>query len=93
MPANKKYLTKSPLHKILKITSGFVGGYFITIHFFAILLHIFNEGNMLFTARYMGFMLWVTLFLFAFLAKNGWKIAGIYTAVFILLKMILHLIQ
>ncbi len=93
MPANKKYLTKSPLHKILKITSGFIGGYLITITFFAVLLHFFDAGNVLFTLRFMGFLFWTALLLLAFLAKSGWKILGIYTAIYLILKLLLHFLE
>lgn len=43
MPANKKHLTKSPLHRFLKIISGLVGGYAITE---ALLWHFYRIGTL-----------------------------------------------
>jgi len=71
MPANKKYLTKSPIQKFLKITAGFLGGYCVMITFHHLLGYLFEPKNVIITA--------------AFLAKSGWKIWLYYillTAVF-----------
>ena len=52
MPANKKYLTQSPLQRFLKITAGFVGGFIITEAFHMILALWFDFGAIMFTIRY-----------------------------------------
>lgn len=85
MPANKKYLTKSPLQKILKISAGFIGGYCVMITFHYLLGYIFEPKNVIITAAFTGYILWAVLLLLAFLAKSGWKIWLYYillTAIF-----------
>ena len=44
MPANKKYLTQSPLQRFLKITAGFVGGFIITEAFHMVLALWFDNS-------------------------------------------------
>lgn len=78
MPANKKYLTKSPIQRFLKISAGFVGGYGIVEALHMALMDFWGTANSLITLRFGGFILWATLMIIAFLAKNGWKIWGIY---------------
>lgn len=80
MPAQKKYLSKSPFERLLKISAGFVGGYMVTesLHMaFAVWTH---TGNALMTLRFAGFILWACLFIVALIARQGWKIWLIYLA-------------
>ncbi|CAM3982781.1 hypothetical protein SAMN06265348_104379 [Pedobacter westerhofensis] len=74
MPANKKYLTKSPFQKFLKITAGFLGGYCVMISFHYLLGYIFEPKNVIITAAFTGYTLWAILMLLAFLSKSAWKI-------------------
>jgi uncharacterized membrane protein len=37
-----------------------------------------------------GFILWVTLMVIAFLAKNGWKIWGIYLFITLLFALLIY---
>lgn len=78
MPANKKYLTKSGWQRFAKITAGFFGGYMVTVTLFMALAFWTDHKAILLTLRFGGFMLWVGLLIVAFLAKNAWKIWGIY---------------
>lgn len=78
MPANKKYLTNSVSQRFAKISAGFIGGYTITVTLHMALALWIDHVNVLMTLRYAGFLLWAVLFLLAFLARNGWKIWGIY---------------
>lgn len=85
MPANKKYLTKSPFQKFLKITAGFIGGYCVMITFHHLLGYIFEPKNVVITAAFTGYLLWAVLLLAAFLAKSAWKVWLFYiflTAIF-----------
>ncbi|NGM60850.1 hypothetical protein G5B30_02850 [Sphingobacterium sp. SGG-5] len=77
MPANKKYLS-SPFQRFLKITAGFIGGYTVMLSFHIMLTFIFEKKNVVITAAFTGYILWALLLLFAFLAKNGWKVWGLY---------------
>lgn len=78
MPANKKYLTKSPVVRLLKITAGFFGGYAVSVSFHLLLARFFNPGDVLMTAYFSGIILWAVLLLLAFLVENVWKIWLIY---------------
>ena len=77
MPANKKYLS-SPFQRFLKTTAGFIGGYAVMLSFHIMLTLIFEKKNVIITAAFTGYILWALLLLFAFLAKNGWKVWGLY---------------
>ncbi|MGJ1204222.1 hypothetical protein [Sphingobacterium lactis] len=83
MPANKKYLS-TPFQRFLKITAGFIGGYFVMITFHLLLTRLFENKHVIITATFTGYILWAILLLLAFLAKNGWKIWGIYLLLSIL---------
>ncbi|HEY9561094.1 MAG TPA: hypothetical protein VIR29_09950 [Anseongella sp.] len=93
MPANKKYLTKSPLRRWLKITAGFFGGYGVTISFFLMLSGFFEKQNVLMTALVAGSILWAVLMALAFLTKSGWKIWLVYLSLTLLFSLpyLLHL--
>lgn len=92
MPANKKYLTKSPLRRWLKITAGFFGGYAVTISFFLMLSCFFDRQDILVTAVFAGSILWAGLLVLAFLTKSGWKIWLVYLSIALLftLPYLLH---
>ncbi|MEE1963947.1 hypothetical protein V1387_14735 [Allomuricauda taeanensis] len=78
MPANEKYLSSSG-QRFLKITAGILGGFFVTIFFHNALGTIMEEkGGLIITSAYTSFLLWALLMVMAFLAKNGWKVWGIY---------------
>lgn len=91
MPANKKYLTKSPWQRLIKISAGFVGGYILTEAFHMALLQWWNTPNALITLRFFGFILWATLMIFAFMAKNGIKIWGVYLLATAVLALLIYL--
>lgn len=80
MPANPKHLS-TPIQRFAKITAGFIGGYFVTEFFHMFLMLWLDAKNVLITIRYGGFIIWATLMVLAFVAKNGWKIWGIYIAI------------
>lgn len=74
MPANTKYLNKSPWQQFAKISAGILGGYLI-----AALLHmslplwLANPKNVLITSIITLFIVWGALLIVPFLFKNGWK--------------------
>lgn len=84
MPANKKYLS-SPWQRFLKITAGFVGGYFVMLFLHLLLTHVFDQKKVVVTAFITGYILWAVLLLVAFLCKSGWKIWGIYLVLIVIL--------
>ncbi|MBX9448733.1 MAG: hypothetical protein KL787_02990 [Taibaiella sp.] len=86
MPANKKHLTHSPLQRFLKITAAILGGYLVTNSVILLSLHYLDKRNILVTMKFLAYMIWVTLMVFAFLSKNGWKIWGIYLLLTILIS-------
>ncbi|RAV27946.1 hypothetical protein [Sinomicrobium soli] len=88
MPPNKKYLTHSPLQRFAKISAGFLGGYMITEAFFMAFAAWLDPGNALMTLRFAGGILWVGLMVTAFLARNGWKIWGLYLLIALFLTLV-----
>ena len=92
MPANKKYLS-SPLQRFLKITAGFVGGYFVMLSLHLLFTHIVEKKQVIVTAFISGYILWAILLLLAFLCKNGWKIWGIYLVLSVTFYGLFHLLN
>jgi hypothetical protein len=92
MPANKKYLS-SPFQRVLKITAGFIGGYLVMLSLHLVFAAIFEKKQVIVTAFITGYILWAVLLLLAFLSRNGWKIWGIYLALFISFYGLFHLLN
>ncbi|MFT4018392.1 MAG: hypothetical protein QM668_15615 [Agriterribacter sp.] len=78
MPANKKYLTASPVQRTLKITAAFIGGYMVSTAFHQLLMLFFPKKDVHITMHFSVYIMWAILMIIAFLAKNGWKIWGWY---------------
>lgn len=78
MPANPKYLTTSSWSRAGKISAAIVGGYLLSVTFHLALASWFNRVNMVITAAYSGFMLWVALMVVAFLFRSAWKVWLLY---------------
>jgi hypothetical protein len=93
MPANPKYLTKSPWQRFAKITAAILGGYFVSVTFHLALASWLNRANVLMTMAFSGFILWVALMVVAFLAKSGWKIWGIYILLTLVFSLFIYLGQ
>ena len=74
MPAKKKYLTKSPFERFLKITAGFIGGYCVMISFHQLFGYVVEPKYVVITAAFTGYILWAVLLLLAFLAESAWKV-------------------
>ncbi|WP_339702345.1 hypothetical protein [uncultured Marixanthomonas sp.] len=91
MPANKKHLTTSSWQRFAKISAGILGGYIISV-----LLHIAlaywlpNPEIVLITSVFTLYILWVTIIILSFLAKNGWKLWAIYLSISILLSIAIY---
>ncbi|MEL6698385.1 MAG: hypothetical protein AAFP89_19225 [Bacteroidota bacterium] len=78
MPAKEKYLS-TPGQRVLKITAGLIGGFAVAILFHnALGVLIENKGALIITSAVTSFLLWAFCMVFAFMAKNGWKVWGIY---------------
>lgn len=78
MPANKKYLTTSPLQRTLKITAALIGGYMVSVAFHQFLMLFLPKKDMHITMHFSVYIMWAVLMILAFLAKSGWKIWGWY---------------
>lgn len=82
MPANRKYLTKSPWQKGAKFTAGLIGGYAISALFHMVLaLLLPAHKEVLATSMFTLFILWIILLIIPYLFKNGWKVWGIYLSI------------
>lgn len=91
MPANPKYLNKSPWHQFAKITAGIIGGYII-----AALLHLClplflpYPKEVLITSIFTVFMVWCVFLIIPFLFTNGWKAWALYLIIIVILYIIYH---
>lgn len=90
MPANPKYLTKSKTQRFAKITAAILGGYLVSVSFHLALAAWFDRANVIITMAFSCFILWVALMVIAFLAKNGWKIWGIFLALTFVFSAIVY---
>lgn len=93
MPANPKYLTQSIGQRFLKITAAILGGYLVSVSFHLALAAWFDKTAIVMTMSFSGFILWVGLMIVAFLAKNGWKIWGIYLLLTLFFYLLIYLNQ
>lgn len=87
MPANKKYLTKSPWLRLAKILAGTAGGYAVMFSFHLLLTRLFPAQNVVATSFITGYILWAVLLLVAFVARNVWKVWAAYIALTILFSL------
>jgi len=93
MPANEKYLS-SPGQRFLKITAGLLGGFVLTILFHNAIGSLLTEkGGLIITSAYSSFILWALCLVFAFMAKSGWKIWGIYLLLIFVFAGIIYVNQ
>lgn len=90
MPANKKYLTKSPWLKALKILVGVIGGYTVSVSFSLALTKIFNAPKVMITWFLLGYLVWAVLLLNVFLAKRLWLVSLIYILLALVFSAIYH---
>jgi len=84
MPANKKYLTKSPWIRCAKILTGTVGGYAVMLSFHLFITKFFLHKEVVVTSFITGYILWAILLLKAFLANNVWRVLAFYVSLTIL---------
>lgn len=91
MPANPKYLTHSPWQRFAKITAAILGGYMVTTAFHLSLATWVNKVDVIITSTFSSFILWTILMVLTFLAKNGWKIWGVYILITALLVAFMFL--
>lgn len=78
MPANKKYLTKSPWLRLSKILAGMAGGYAVTLSLHLFFASFLPKENVIITAYITGYVLWAFLLLYAFVAQSVWRVWAIY---------------
>jgi hypothetical protein len=81
MPANKKYLTQSPWQRFAKISAAILGGLMVAVTFHMALASWLDHVSIIITSTFTAFIMWAILMVVAFLAKNGWKIWGLYLLV------------
>jgi hypothetical protein len=78
MPANKKYLTKSPWLRLSKILAGTAGGYAVMMSFHVFFTSFLPKEHVIATSFFTGYILWAFLLLYAFIAPNVWRVWIIY---------------
>ncbi|MBB6003789.1 hypothetical protein [Arcicella rosea] len=93
MPAKKEYLSTSG-QRVLKASAGILGGLFLSVAIHLLLGILFkNKVAVMLTGTFTAFLLWAALLAIAFLAKNGWKIWGIYLVGILICSSIIYLIR
>lgn len=93
MPANPKYLTQSKWQRFAKISAAILGGYLVSISFHLALASWFDRKTIVITMVFSGFIVWVALMIVAFLARNGWRIWGVYLLLTALFSGLIYLGQ
>jgi hypothetical protein len=78
MPANKKYLTRSPWLRLSKILAGTLGGYVVMLSFHLVLTLFLPTEVVVITGFITGYLLWALLLLWAFVAQNVWRVWLMY---------------
>ena len=91
MPANPKYLTRSPWQRFAKITAAIFGSYMVATAFHLALATWVDKVDVIISSTFTLFILWAILMVLTFLAKNGWKIWGIYILATLLLIGVMYL--
>ena len=74
MPANPKYLTRSPWQRGARILAGIGGGYAVMVSLHLLLTQVFPRQNVLATAFLTSYGLWAVLLLWAFLDCYWWRV-------------------
>lgn len=94
MPAKQEYLSGTG-QRILKISAGFLGGYMLSLAIHLLIAAVFPalQAEVMLTAAYFIFFLWVVFMILAFMSKNGWKIWGIYLSSTIIIGVIIYLLK
>lgn len=86
MPANIKYLTTSRWQRFAKVSAAILGSYLVAMSFHLALAAWICRPEVIITSAFSAVILWAALMAMTFLARNGWKIWGLYllvTAVFL----------
>ena len=91
MPAKKEYLTTTG-QRALKLSAGILGGYVLStcLHLLVAVVTPFRE-QILLSSTFTFFLCWAGLMVLAFLARNGWKIWGIYLVSSVVFSGIIYL--
>ena len=91
MPANKKYLTRSPWLRLAKIAAGSVGGFAVMFSFTIFLTLFLPRNEVVVSSFILGYILWAFLLLWAFVATNVWRVwityivlASVFSTIYIL---------
>ncbi|WP_431165989.1 hypothetical protein [Tenacibaculum halocynthiae] len=86
MPANTKYLTKSPSQQFAKVSAGVLGGYIISALLHMVLaLWLPYSKEIMVTSIFSTFIVWCAFLIIPFLFKNGWKAWALYLNISLLL--------
>ncbi|UTA68083.1 MULTISPECIES: hypothetical protein [Emticicia] len=95
MPAKKEYLS-SPGQRALKIATAILGGYFLSITFhlcLGALMPAEGRNVVMLTSTFTLFFIWGVLMILPFLAKNAWKILGLYLLLILLFSVTVFFIR
>lgn len=73
MPANKKYLAKSPWTKFSKVLAAILGSFLVSIGIHHALALWVDMRTVIVTSVFSIFILWIILMLVVYWIKSPWK--------------------
>lgn len=93
MPANQKYLS-SKGQRASKITAALIGGYLVSGSFH-LMLSSFKSAHevIILTSSFTFFIVWGGLMVLTFLARNGWKIWGLYLVLTLIFSLVIYILK
>jgi hypothetical protein len=93
MPANQKYLS-SKGQRALKITAALIGGYLVSGSFHVMLSSVKSAHEVIIlTSSFTFFIVWGGLMVLTFLARNGWKIWGLYLVLTLIFSLVIYILK
>ncbi|MFZ4861701.1 hypothetical protein ACL9RF_05900 [Sphingobacterium sp. Mn56C] len=92
MPANKKYLIKSPWLRLARLLVGVLGGYVLMLSVHLCLSLFFPANAFVITAYLTGYLMWVFLLLWAYTAKSLGFLVLLYLGLSVLFSGIYYVV-
>ena len=91
MPANKKYLIKSPWTRTSKVLAAFLGGLLATLALHLAFAVWGDEKIVLSTTLYSFFLIWPLFMLMVYWIKKPWQSWAILLSVIVIFGIITYL--
>lgn len=90
MPANKKYLTKSPWTRFSKVLAAILGGFLVSIGVHHALALWVDMGIMVVTSVFSIFILWAVLMLVVYWIESPLKVWAIFLITLVICSVAIY---